>query len=343
MRSAIQRMIQHTLEEAESERTKLDENSRFAHYTSVESALKIIDGPKGPSLWLRNVQLMNDFSEIEFGANVWMHTFSNSERGIELLNNVEAHYPDVRKWVFDDIQTRVDQILVDTFITSLSVHPKRSDERHPLNEFGKLSMWRAYAPKNGCALILKVAPFLAGSQTSRLVSVPIVYCRPTDELPGIQNVIDEFKRISDPHGPSKAYMFEHFFKVWFVLSTISLKHKCFEEEAEWRVFYSNPICDLAWPELPRDHPGVVLETHSVRGVPQRLMTAYLNDVAAGPLGDGNGIPDLRADTFFDEVLIGPSEYPGPLADVIGSAFERLKFPQAWERVTHTHVPLRVSD
>jgi len=46
-----------------------DRKSLLAHYTTAETAMKII---RGRSLWLRNAAVMNDFSEIEYGKSVML-------------------------------------------------------------------------------------------------------------------------------------------------------------------------------------------------------------------------------------------------------------------------------
>ncbi len=47
-------------------------NTSFAHYTTAEAAMKII---RSGEIWLRNVRVMNDYSEVVYGldlmANAW--------------------------------------------------------------------------------------------------------------------------------------------------------------------------------------------------------------------------------------------------------------------------------
>jgi hypothetical protein len=57
-------------------------NGRFAHYTSAENALNIINGRE---IWLRNTVLMSDYSEVMHGHQHLVKFFSNPDRKAEFI------------------------------------------------------------------------------------------------------------------------------------------------------------------------------------------------------------------------------------------------------------------
>ena len=67
---------------------------RFAHYTSAENAMRIITGN---CVWLRNTNVMNDFSEVQHGHACIMAAWHDSTIGGRLaqaLNSIEAGLAD---------------------------------------------------------------------------------------------------------------------------------------------------------------------------------------------------------------------------------------------------------
>lgn len=143
----------------------LAEGGRLVHYTSAESAYKII---KGREIWMRNASMMNDFSEIEHGLHcliaAWM-----SEPGIKLqamLNRIKDGFRDQIAKLFD---IHTDGIKRATYITSLSEH--NDDEDY----LGRLSMWRAYGGRAGVAMVMNNAAFAATTDAIKVYSSPVFY------------------------------------------------------------------------------------------------------------------------------------------------------------------------
>jgi hypothetical protein len=50
----------------------LNSKSRFVHYTSADSAIKII---QTKSIWMRNARCMNDYKEISYGHELLLNAF----------------------------------------------------------------------------------------------------------------------------------------------------------------------------------------------------------------------------------------------------------------------------
>ena len=127
----------------ERQRELSDAGCHLAHYTTAETAVKII---RNRCLWLRNAAVMNDFSEVEHGRSV-MKFVLDAPLGAQFkaaLDGIEAGLADrVFKRHFDHQLHGRETV----FIASLSEHD--SDD-----ELGRLSMWRAYGgPVAGVALL----------------------------------------------------------------------------------------------------------------------------------------------------------------------------------------------
>ena len=114
-------------------------NVRLAHYTSAAVALSIIENK---TIWLNNVCYMNDYSEIEIGNRLLMDFYKN-DTGIELRKIMDEIHEGCTKTLeqyYDSQSSR----LMNTYAFCLTEHTKEEDE------YGRLSMWRAYGLNNGC-------------------------------------------------------------------------------------------------------------------------------------------------------------------------------------------------
>src|SRR5690349_1751975 len=117
----------------------------IAHYTTAETAMKIIDGR---SIWLRNAGVMNDYAEIEHGRAVMEPVLLGplGNRFRELLNGVNEG---LGQRLYQRYSDHCKHARETVFMVSLAEHD-------PVDDIGKLSMWRAYGGRmSGVALLLK--------------------------------------------------------------------------------------------------------------------------------------------------------------------------------------------
>lgn len=120
-----------------------DSDLKLAHYISASVALEII---KNKEIWLNNVRNMNDYQEVSTGKNLLTKTFNETEEGKRLksiLNQISGK-------ISEELIVRYNSVFEDldkTYAFCLTEHKKDDDK------YGKLSMWRAYASKNGVALV----------------------------------------------------------------------------------------------------------------------------------------------------------------------------------------------
>jgi hypothetical protein len=122
---------------------------RFVHYSSADSATKIL---QSETVWLRNARFMNDFSEMEYGAN-YIQAALNSEAGKKLKRSLLNASPKTAS-ILNEFFNILPSIKSNTFILCLSEHERAEDAT------GRLSMWRAYSgDDDGVAIVLNNLPF----------------------------------------------------------------------------------------------------------------------------------------------------------------------------------------
>ena len=277
------------------------DNTKFVHYTSAETGLKIL---KDETIWMRNVRCMNDYSEIKWGREVVEKALEDEEIKMkfnklyaELLprsGNVETFESlfKLPKITFlDDVEKR-------TYITCLSEH-HASD-----NKYGKLSMWRAYGRNDGIALIMNTKFINEEGQVKDCIfSVsPVLY---TDDIKEELNKIitrmsenlEELKKISFARIRSKL-----FHAIYFAI--LSIKHPAFCEEREWRIILS--FFDKKETAQLKD---VIQDDYvTIGGVPQKIYKIKLNNKT---------MQNTKISELLDGIIVGPTDNP----DVIKEAFE----------------------
>ena len=113
----------------------IDRNGRFVHYTSADSALKIINNK---CIWMRNTTCMTDYREVHHGYDAlrrWFADASNRQAFSTALNGCSAGIAEEAIAQFDQA---LQSTQLQTYITSISEHDAREDAHV------RLSMWRAF-------------------------------------------------------------------------------------------------------------------------------------------------------------------------------------------------------
>lgn len=302
----------HTLER----RNALRNGKRLVHYTRAESAYKIIDSRQ---VWLRNAQLMNDFSEIQHGINCLTKAWK-SQAGKNLQNLLDQIKPGLRDELAGLFDGHTADMKLATYIFSLSEHEDGEDR------LGRLSMWRAYGGRTGVALVLNSTVFNSDTDAMKVFSSPVFYHDPDSFeqwFQGWAGKIIAAKRTIQTLGADKArdWLFAAFRS--FALCT---KHPAFAEEKEWRVFYS-PIHEggSGWVEQ---------RTEIVNGAPEILMKLHLRD------DPGRKIVGVAPATLFNRIIIGPCENPIQIRAALASALDAAGVANVDQIISMSLIPLR---
>ncbi|HCH93742.1 MAG TPA: hypothetical protein DFK13_02535 [Erythrobacter sp.] len=295
---------------------RLKNGSRLVHYTSAENAFKIISGQQ---VWLRNTQLMNDYSEMRHGLEC-LRSAWNSPAGVALQEWLEANWQGIRIEIENTLNDHATSMTDDTYMICLSEHDDDEDK------YGRLSMWRAYGGRAGVALVLNTTTFLSETDAMAVYSMPVVY-RDQDQFvawfqtwsASIMDVGEAITKID------RQLILNHFFYAFrsFVLAT---KHPGFKEEREWRVFHS--------PSIDGASPWIGLSTETVGGIPQHVVKVALKDDLEA------SVKGAAPQTLINRVIIGPCETPFPIRAALGNAMIAAGVQDAWDKIWMSFIPLR---
>lgn len=308
-----QLFIPHLLEARAAAKGK-----RLVHYTNAESAYKIISGSQ---IWLRNAQMMNDFSEIEHGINCLQRAWA-SEGGLALqsmLNRIKDGLRDEVAALFDG---HADTLRFASYILSLSEHDDDEDK------YGRLSMWRAYGGRSGVALVLNNTAFVAVTDEMHVFSSPVIYKDVEQFSEWFQEWaanVSNHEEVLKGLGPDaiQDLMFTVFRS--FALCT---KHPGFAEEREWRVFYS--------PRFEGESEWIEPAVEILGGVPQHLMKLHLRDNLE------KNIVGVAPKSLLNRVIVGPCDYPLQVRAAIGDAMMQAGIDIPLELMWMSLIPLRNS-
>ena len=291
---------------------------RFVHYTSADSAIKII---QTKSIWMRNARCMNDYNEISHGYAFLGKLFDEIEIGKTLEEAVDRHKKGILQEVFRNFDSWWNNIQSNTFIWSISEHDD-SEDNH-----GRLSMWRAYGQQSAKAAIIFNAPFEPRNAAKGLSC----YLRPalyfTEDLlrKEIMHVISNIDKNAAFLSTLEPQIIASNVFVWLLLTTICLKHDSFKEEREWRVIY-----------LPHLHSSkfMLSNIETVQGIPQLVYKMPLKEFPEEDIV-GISIPQI-----VERIIIGPTEYPYPLLNAFILELEKAGVKDADTRVILSGIPLR---
>ena len=291
----------------------------IAHYTSAENALNII---KNKQIWLRNAAVMNDHSEIQHGRSCLDNVLEN-QSGKRFFDAIEGVQPGARKYLKDRYSEMRVSHREDVFMASLCEHD-------PADSLGKLSMWRAYGgATGGIALIL--APYVVTHTTALnlgLNASPVLY----GGIHELSREIDSFsKRIEINNKFLKSVNrrdFLEYIEAAINFAMLSIKHKGFEEEDEWRILF-----------LPKLYGNDIIKSsvECVRGVPQMVYKVPFG--YEGKMSDNNGL-SLELNHCLKKVIIGPCLYPETVRRAFENQLTILGFEQAHKIISVSEIPLR---
>lgn len=305
--------------------------TRFVHYTSAESGMAIL---RSNRMLLRNSTLMNDFSEVHHGMNCLGSAYRGplGDRLKTLMKGVQEDLPDIVESSFGN---QFNDVQSETYLLSISEHGDLEHGDALEDTFGRLSMWRAYANKNGIAFVFNNTPFVSESNSINAFTSPVVYETPltferyfAEIVTGLESDIE---LVTSAGGQ---FLHDSLISA-FRFAVQSTKHPSFREEREWRVIYSPTLLLKEGLVDDRQIEKIPTEVMILNGVPQRVYAIpFQNHPEEGFVGAT--IPEL-----IDRVLIGPSQDAYPIAQAFISELSRCGVNNAHEKVIITGVPLRV--
>lgn len=296
------------------EKARESQNIDFVHYTSAEAAKAILESGEW---WMRHSSTMNDFQEIRHGLNCLKKgRDAHLESLNNLLNNVS---PGIVERLERDLPRWVRMFSDDTFITSFSEHHRNKED-----EFGRLSMWRAYGGAASVAIILNKQTFLGVSNLLKIYGSPVGYLNEGDFVEEFKHLINSLsKHIDFLRQQPQEELYRFMFNV-YRFAILCTKHPGFSEEKEWRIVHS-PSNDLDSPLRTKVVP--------VNGIPQPIRVVPLQDELI--VKAGMGIANV-----VDRILIGPTQYPEAMRKAFVAILERAGIPDSENKVSVSNIPLR---
>ena len=289
-------------------------NIRLAHYTSAAVALSIIENK---TIWLNNVCYMNDYSEIEIGNRLLMDFYKN-DTGVELREIMD----EIHKGCTNTLEQYYDHQsshLMNTYAFCLTEHTKEEDE------YGRLSMWRAYGLNNGVALVFNTSMFLEEAVNTNVMTIPMFYFDKNE----FSHAISEFtRRLKDDCKILKMVPnFDSYILDKFFMTALSLKHKGFEEECEWRVLYNKSLYGNCLSEIIEENIEVI------NGVPRIVKKLNFSKIKYNNR-------KLKINELLDRIIIGPNSNAEQLKEIFVRALKKNGVANANTKVICSEIPLR---
>lgn len=275
---------------------KIEPTDRLVHYTSADAATKIIGGGAdgNRSLWLRNSQLMNDFTEVEWGQFCLGQAFQSWRLHDRFRRVLDAIHPQLYPGIANTLLDEEGQLGGKAHLLSLSIHNRQECLT------GKLSMWRAYGGNDNVCLVFNTSPFLTYQSAYELVLSPVMYGGPKDfalEFEGVVHRLEQRVRILKHLSPDDVFLN---LKRALDFAVLSTKHVGFHEEAEWRVIHQHSG-DRPDPPFIIDPSDATKRVYQIplRNLPKANLWGAeigeaLDRVIVGPVRDMKDVPRVIA-------------------------------------------------
>lgn len=294
----------------------LKRDLRLVHCTTAETGFKII---RSRTFWMRDTRGMADFGEVQHGYRLLKGYFDEGSHRTDFCAAVDKCHAGAGNEVlkrFDDWWVHIQSA---TYICCFSEHEPKTDSDH-----GRLSMWRAYGQKSGIAIVLR-PPRIYSALPLNVFLSPVAYFSDKHLMREFDDVI---YKIGHHHKLLKTLPRDNviFFAYRaLVMATVSVKHRAFREEHEWRLIH-----------LPMEQPSQYVrhDTEILGGVPQLIYKVPLQNVPSAGI-TGISIPDL-----LERIIIGPTQYPGPIYAALVEELTKVGVADAGNKVTYSWIPLR---
>ncbi|MFD1610942.1 DUF2971 domain-containing protein [Sphingomonas tabacisoli] len=301
------------------------EHVRFVHYTSAESGLKILQSGR---MLLRNATLMNDFSEIEYGMRCLDASYAGPD-GLRLQAMMKEVQTDLPSIFQNNFSSFANDLRHETYLTSISEHEIGHED-----EFGRLSMWRAYAQRNGIAFVMNNTPFVSPTNALQAYTSPVMYASPAEFATAFKDVVNRVEGIFSELRTFGGQWFHNLVEHAFRVAVLSTKHPSFMEEREWRIIYTPTILQRAGDLDERQLERIPTEIMCLNGVPQRVYAIPFRDYP------DEGFNGATIPAIVDRILIGPTQDAYAIAQAFVAELTRLEVPDAEKKVLITGIPLR---
>jgi hypothetical protein len=247
--------------------------------------------------------------------------FKDKAKGELFFGAFDLSWPGVAKEAVGLFDGWLTDIRAHTYIAALSKHHDNEDMN------GRLSMWRAFGNSTvpRVAIVFKV-PLLSGAADAlKILFSPVAYLDETKVYEMMHSIITAANReVEFLKTVERQTVIAYIFQM-LLAAVVCLKHEGFKEEAEWRAIY--------WPNRHSSHL-MIPSTEVIGGVPQLVYSLPLDSMVSPELAG------LEFSVLFDRLIIGPSQYPGPMWTAFVAALKGSGVKDAEQRVFASRIPIR---
>ncbi|MGD0025094.1 MAG: DUF2971 domain-containing protein [Xanthobacteraceae bacterium] len=304
---------------ARARKKMIETNGRFAHYTTAENALKIINSKR---VWMRNTTCMSDYREVNHGFDALNRYFNNPPSKEKFNAAINACSPGAAEEAIGLFNQWWQNTQLQTYITSISEHDSSEDQH------GRLSMWRAFGgpaiPR--VALVIKIPLELTSANPALNATLsPVGYLTDKEVGDELDSIILNIQSNQDfVYKQGRQYLVGNVF-MFLLMATVCMKHDGFREEREWRIVYS-----------PKRTPSTIMETsiEVISGIPQQVYKIPLENNSSASI-TGISIADL-----LDRVIIGPTQFPWVLYEAFVAVLDAAGIKDASSKVSVSQIPVR---
>jgi|HubBroStandDraft_1064217.scaffolds.fasta_scaffold00328_3 hypothetical protein len=292
-------------------------SARFVHYTDATAALSILDNKR---MWMRNTTCMADYREVQHGYDIMHGFFGQSQNANDFHAALDFCAPHAARQALALFDGWWEWIRRETYIISVSEHDSSEDD------FGRLSMWRAFGGNaTRVALIFDIPWYTGGTQALNVSFSPVSYMDKETFHSALHDIIAKIQINADYLRPLGAELIKSYVFNLLRWGVTCVKHPAFHEEREWRAIYS--------PTMPGSVP-MTASTRVIGGVPQAVYEFPLDETVS-PTLYGIHLPKV-----LTRIIIGPTQYEWAVPRAFVDALERCGVSDASARVHLSKIPLR---
>ena len=291
----------------------LSEGNKFAYYTTAGTAKNILENKV---VWFRNAHVMNDYSELTYGLDLFKKSVSSSS-GKEFFAALNSCCTNVEEKIEEWYRIWTTSLLIDTFITCLSLHHPSEDDN------GRLSMWRAYG---NVAIVLNNSILVNESSAQGVSSLRVNYLSQVEYEEHLSRMAKSILQHHETIARAGEPLIQRGVYNLFLGTVIGTKHPGFEEEKEYRA-YVNPSHNTISKKI-------VKKIVDINGVPQEILMLPLSHDPEHEL--------IRLDlpSILDKIIVGPTQYPFTVSNAFVTLLSESGIENAHEKVTVSGIPLR---
>ncbi|KMS51559.1 hypothetical protein V473_23285 [Sphingobium cupriresistens LL01] len=282
---------------------------------------------------------MNDHSEIEHGRSI-LDRLLNIEApvGRDLFGALDRVHDGISNTIRARYYQEAHNAREQTYMMSLCEHG-------PHDGLGQLSMWRAYGgPRASVALVFNPDVIFDPSVHLNVTASPVLYGDDAEVTAELSRVVDGLKAEPDAIAAVEPWMVAHVVAGALHFALLSIKHRGFAEEREWRVLAR---ADELTPTGP-----VKRKIQSIGGIPQIVQVLPLhghgsplpcNEVMMHHAMDSEAItflPQFSWGNLIDRIIVGPSLFPETVKAAIEAQL-RMDGVDRWDQLVDvSEIPLR---